>query len=129
VKCISLRPDWADLVASGDKKTEFRSWSTTHRGDLLIHANKNLPKAAKGLLVSGYCIAVVNLFDVKKNKTGYSWKLNNLRYIKPIKINGQQRLFNVDDHLIQYLDIKDYESLLEYWHDLGLINLDLSKEC
>ena len=55
--------------------------------------------------------------------------MNNLRYIKPIKINGQQRLFNVGDHLIQYLDIKDYESLLEYWHDLGLINLDLSKEC
>lgn len=129
MKCLSLRPDWADLIAAGEKTTEFRTWSTTHRGDLLIHANKNLPKEAKGLLVSGYCIAVVNLFDVKKNKTGYSWKLNNLRYIQPIKINGQQRLFNVDNNLIQYLDIKDYESLLEYWHDLGLINLDLIEEC
>lgn len=129
MKCLSLRPDWADLIAAGEKTTEFRTWSTTHRGDLLIHANKNLPKEAKGLLVSGYCIAVVNLFDVKKNKNGYSWKLNNLRYIQPIKINGQQRLFSVDNNLIQYLDIKDYESLLEYWHDLGLINLDLIEEC
>lgn len=129
MKCLSLRPDWADLIAAGEKTTEFRTWSTTHRGDLLIHANKNLPKAAKGLLVSGYCIAVVNIFDVKRYKKGYGWKLKDLRFIKPIKINGQQRLFNVNDRLIQYLDIKDYGSLLEYWHDLGLINLDLFKEC
>lgn len=129
MKCLSLRPDWADLIAAGEKTTEFRTWSTTHRGDLLIHANKNLPKEAKGLLVSGYCIAVVNIFDVKQYKKGYGWKLKDLRFIKPIKINGQQRLFNVDDRLIQYLDIKDYESLLEYWHDLGLINLDLIEEC
>ena len=78
MKCLSLRPDWADLIAAGEKTTEFRTWSTTHRGDLLIHANKNLPKEAKGLLVSGYCIAVVNIFEFKRYKKGYDWKLKDL---------------------------------------------------
>lgn len=129
MKCLSLRPDWADLVASGDKKSEYRTWSTNHRGDLLIHANKNLPKSAEGLLVSGHCIVVANLYNIKKRKNDYAWQLKNIRFIKPIKISGQQRLFNVDDNLIEYLDIQDYDDILEYWDGLGLINLELFEEC
>jgi len=40
VKVLSLLQPWATLVVMGIKKIETRSWSTTHRGALLIHASK-----------------------------------------------------------------------------------------
>jgi len=41
-KVLTLTQPWATLVAIGAKKCETRSWSTSYRGDLLIHAAKGL---------------------------------------------------------------------------------------
>lgn len=40
VKCLSLWQPWATLVAIGAKQYETRSWSTSYRGPLVIHAAK-----------------------------------------------------------------------------------------
>ncbi len=40
MKCISLHQPWASLVVLGAKKFETRSWPTSYRGPLLIHAAK-----------------------------------------------------------------------------------------
>lgn len=40
MKVLSLLQPWATLVVMGIKKIETRSWSTNHRGTLLIHASK-----------------------------------------------------------------------------------------
>lgn len=40
IKAISIHQPWASLIASGVKKFETRSWSTRHRGPLLICASK-----------------------------------------------------------------------------------------
>jgi hypothetical protein len=40
MKALSLLQPWASLVVLGAKKIETRSWTTRHRGDLLIHASK-----------------------------------------------------------------------------------------
>lgn len=40
MKGISLYQPWASLVALGLKRVESRSWPTTYRGPLLIHAAK-----------------------------------------------------------------------------------------
>lgn len=40
VKVISLWQPWASLVAYGIKVEETRTWKTTHRGPLAIHAAK-----------------------------------------------------------------------------------------
>ncbi|MEJ7626722.1 MAG: ASCH domain-containing protein [Ferruginibacter sp.] len=37
---ISLLQPWASLVVMGAKTIETRSWSTKHRGPILIHASK-----------------------------------------------------------------------------------------
>ncbi len=37
---ISLLQPWASLVIMGAKKIETRSWSTRHRGCILIHASQ-----------------------------------------------------------------------------------------
>jgi|SRR6185437_3742207 len=49
MKVISLLQPWATLVVTGAKKIETRSWNTTYRGPLLIHASKKMTKAQKEL--------------------------------------------------------------------------------
>lgn len=40
MKALSLIQPWASLVVMGAKKYETRSWNTSFRGRLLIHASK-----------------------------------------------------------------------------------------
>jgi activating signal cointegrator 1 len=39
MKVLSFLQPWASLTVMGFKKLETRSWSTKHRGELLIHAS------------------------------------------------------------------------------------------
>jgi hypothetical protein len=41
MKVISILQPWATLIVSGHKKIETRSWNTSYRGPLLIHASAN----------------------------------------------------------------------------------------
>lgn len=40
MKAISLWQPWASAVALGEKRIETRSWETSHRGPIAIHAGK-----------------------------------------------------------------------------------------
>ncbi len=77
MKVLSLLQPWASLVVMGRKKIETRSWSTSYRGELLIHAS--MGKAGQILsldppftkyipdfnaLPFGYIIGKVTLDDV-----------------------------------------------------------------
>lgn len=42
MKALTLTQPWATLVATGAKRIETRSWSTSYRGPLAIHAGKGL---------------------------------------------------------------------------------------
>lgn len=90
MKTLSLTQPWASLVAVGAKKLETRSWSTSYRGQLAIHAAKGFPGWAEmtcyqepfrttlrdsgaagdpplvANLPRGVIIAVCNLVDVKR---------------------------------------------------------------
>ena len=47
MKALSLTQPWATLVVTGAKRFETRSWTTTYRGPLLIHAAKGFPVSAR----------------------------------------------------------------------------------
>lgn len=49
MKALSLTQPHASLVALRVKRFETRSWSTSYRGPLAIHAAKNFPLIAKSL--------------------------------------------------------------------------------
>lgn len=49
MKALTLTQPWASLVARGEKKIETRSWRTSYRGPLAIHAAKGLAGLAPGL--------------------------------------------------------------------------------
>lgn len=47
MKAITLTQPWASLVALGLKKIETRSWGTSYRGPLAIHAAKGFPRQCR----------------------------------------------------------------------------------
>lgn len=47
MKALTLTQPWATLVASGHKTVETRSWRTSYRGPLVIHAAKRFPRYAR----------------------------------------------------------------------------------
>jgi len=51
MKAITVWQPWATLIAIGCKKIETRSWKTSYRGALAIHAAKHFPKEARDLCV------------------------------------------------------------------------------
>lgn len=106
MKALSLRPDYAFDVLDGKKSTEYRSWKTDYRGDLLICSTK---KKIPGT-IQGYALIVCELVDIKKARGGYAWILSNFRTIHPFKVKGQRRLFDVDDNLIKFTGFKERET-------------------
>lgn len=55
MRALTLWQPWASLIAVGAKTIETRSWSTTYRGPLAIHAAKRQPDwSAMKELVAGH---------------------------------------------------------------------------
>jgi hypothetical protein len=52
MKTITLTQPWATLLAIGAKQIETRSWWTSYRGLLAIHAAKGYPPACRNLCLS-----------------------------------------------------------------------------
>lgn len=46
MKAITIKQPFASLIAAGLKEYEFRTWKTSYRGGLLIHAGKTMDKEA-----------------------------------------------------------------------------------
>ena len=124
MKVLTLKQPWATLVAEGIKKYEFRSWKTNYRGKILIHAGTgvdkkelekfkdlNLEFPSKRILaevdlvdclelndeLNKKIIAEQNIAYGSKYRTGYAWKLTNVKKINIGKeIKGQLGLWNID---------------------------------
>lgn len=124
MKVLTVKEPWASLISYGYKEYEFRSWKTNYRGKILIHAGKSLEKDVSELFKDynleyskGEIIAVADLTDcilvdekfneelLNKNKLvygntnhtmKYAWKLENVKLINKIKINGKLGLWNYE---------------------------------
>ena len=124
MKVLTLKQPWASLVAEGIKQYEFRTWKTNYRGKVLIHAGAGVEKKEldrfKNLDLdypSKKIIAEVEIEDClelddnlnkkiisenniaygSKYRTGYAWKLKNVKKINVDKeINGKLGLWNID---------------------------------
>lgn len=46
MKVITIKQPFASLIAAGLKEYEFRTWKTSYRGEILIHAGKSIDKEA-----------------------------------------------------------------------------------
>lgn len=126
MKVLTLKQPWATLVSEGIKEYEFRSWKTNYRGKVLIHAGAGIDKKEmerfKDLnlkypskrIIAGVeiedCLELDDKLNQKiisenniaygsKIRTGYAWKLKNVKKIKSNKeINGKLGLWNIDKY-------------------------------
>ena len=71
-KCLSLKQPYAELLVSGKKTIELRSWDTKFRGEFLVHASKKIDKEAcernkidPESFTTGAIIGKAILYDVK----------------------------------------------------------------
>jgi hypothetical protein len=123
-KCLSLKQPFAELLVSGRKTIELRTWKTDFRGDFLIHASKKIDKVAcernkidPNSLITGAIIGRAILYDVKfynnrksfvqdKNKhlagtnyydQRYGFLVKNAgRFREPFFTPGRLRFFTVE---------------------------------
>lgn len=118
MKALSVKQPWATLLIEGQKTIEVRSWSTAHRGHLLICASAS-PKnvfwndktdGEHRLMHAGCIIGIVNLIDVRQMvpadddasagnylKGAYAWVVEPVSYCRPDPIVGRLNLFDVPD--------------------------------
>ncbi|MBO0452944.1 ASCH domain-containing protein [Candidatus Enterococcus murrayae] len=99
MKAISIHPEPVMEILSGKKIEEYRSWSTHHRGPLLICSTAIKTPGC----ISGHAVCIVDLVDVKKlDEESYAWIFSEVRCIKPFPIKGQRRLYHVpDDRIVE----------------------------
>lgn len=127
MKTLSIRQPYAWAIMAGIKPVENRSWSTTYRGPLAIHAGKawydderfdriELACWCKEYGVEfpseihlGGIVGIVDLVDVVTDHPSeffdgpYGWVLANPRPVEFIPMKGRLGLFEIDDRLIRVL--------------------------
>jgi hypothetical protein len=104
MKALSVKQPWANLIASGKKTLETRTWSTLHRGELLIVSSKH-----PALAPAGCAVAIVDLADCRpmavSDETAaccklydgaFVWIFRNIRRVNPVPIQGKLGIFDVD---------------------------------
>jgi hypothetical protein len=121
VRALSVKAPWADLIASGDKTVEVRSWHTHYRGPLVIcsGATPDIGGAARkykrhiGALGVTRCL--VHLLDVRGPKPGdatralvapghnFCWVLELTRTLPPVAVKGRLGLFTLPEVCVAQL--------------------------
>jgi hypothetical protein len=98
------------MIASGEKRIENRTWPTSYRGPLAIHAGKSRewlsPDEEQIEFVFGAVVAIVDLVGCKRleDLTGgwathehahgpWCWMLSNVKRIEPVPYRGAQGLW------------------------------------
>lgn len=130
MKCVTICQPWPWCILRAGKRVENRTWTTSHRGDLLLHAGLSqewLGSArnelgAKGMvepprrdLVFGAIVGMARLVDCVTREAAmtrwpsqqvwicgpYCWVLEDVReFQRPVHWRGAQGLFEVPDRAV-----------------------------
>lgn len=114
-KCLSIRQPWAWAILHVGKTVENRTWQTSYRGPLLIHAGQKIDWAGYELLDSlelplpdpdtvarGGIIGQMNLMDCIKDAPGpwsqpdcWHWLLAEPQELRFVPCAGRLGLFEL----------------------------------
>ena len=127
---LTIHQPYANHIADGEKRYETRSWFTSYRGPLAIHASKNRVQAeysgiardgpfgaivAVGRLVCCYETSyltewceneIADEMDIGDFTPGrYAWKIADVEKLgKPIPCRGYQRLWRLPPYIATILE-------------------------
>ena len=112
---LCVKQPWAELIASGRKTIETRTWDSDYRGPLLIVASKKPDDAALHAFPNvrtwprGEAIATATVANVRPMReedeeaaccgwhpTLYAWELTNITRISPFPVRGRLGLFDAE---------------------------------
>jgi hypothetical protein len=68
MKAISIKQPWAWAIVHGYKPVENRTWRTTHRGELAVHASRNFDKEGYQWLLDHAKEVGINMLDIPTPK-------------------------------------------------------------
>lgn len=130
MRALSIRQPWAELILSGRKTIETRTWRTSHRGLIAVHAGWIVDEAMcarygfePGTLARGGLIGTVEVVDVfeftpetwqrlrgqhlvpdDEANGRVGWRLANPRRLShPIPLRGLPGLFPLPPGIAQQL--------------------------
>lgn len=118
IKALTIRQPYASFMDAGLKTIECRSWSTKHRGPLLIcsglsvaQCDYEIPEDKWDYYPLGVALCVVDVLEVvpftkqhleaavmeeMPDQPCYAWVLGDVRQIEPFDVRGKPGLFEVD---------------------------------
>ena len=124
MRVLSVQQPWAWLIVHGLKDIENRTWFTSYRGPLLIHASQRVDRewmdiiysllAKEGLpmprdLPTGGIVGIVDLVDVVRHYESpwfegpWGWVLENPRPIPHIPAQGRLGLWTPPSEIIELI--------------------------
>lgn len=103
-KALTIKPEYADLILSGAKRIENRSWGENVRGTILLH------RGGKG----GAIVAAMEIVDVITPEEALSrypeqapyisgplcWVIGSVTKIKPVPCRGSLSLWKIEMEVI-----------------------------
>ncbi len=131
MKALTLLQPWAWLIIHGPKRWENRTWTTSYRGPLIIHAGRSRRRLSEAYhnpdlasllpdpsrLVFAVLIGIVDLTRIEpiEDVTGESfvegpwcWRLDNPRPLpRPIPMEGGRRLWDVLEGVVRLRNTDD----------------------
>lgn len=121
MRWLTVKQPWAELIASGQKTVELRSWTTAYRGPIIISASaRRDPRgAAHGLIGECSTVAcVVDLLDCRPATVEdmraaclpdaspdglFAWRLAGVYRVEPVPVAGALGLRHAPDSLVDAL--------------------------
>ncbi len=104
MKCLSLKQPFADLIASGAKTVELRTWNTKYRGEFLIHASNKIDreickryKIDIDKLARGAIIGKATIYDVKVYKSKKEFLADRSKHLAPERYSDHRYGFMIRD--------------------------------
>lgn len=86
MKALSVNQPWANLIVSGHKRVETRSWPTATRGWVAIHASRTFPKWIRALCQNKpFCDALGQSRIELGGVIGLAYLQSNCRITKLVK--------------------------------------------
>ena len=112
MKIITVRQPYADMIVNGRKNIEYRSWPTSYRGPVLIHAalgiNRDICRKFgrdPDVLPRGGVVGIAEIKDCIVDRRGaeYKFMLQKRRPLPFIKWKGALGLREVPSRLLRCL--------------------------